>query len=96
LQKRPRLQLGRAHLVRPTRRVCRADGVGWRAFVILDDADTEGVPLHEGCLPERPEYAWLEAQINTNHPQPRWARRLGEVDEKGLRFMRGPEGAESK
>ena len=34
-------------------------------------------------------------QINANHPQPRWARKLGEVDEKGLRFMRGSEGAES-
>ena len=67
-------------------------GVGWRAFVVLDDADTEGVPLHEGCLEERPEYTWLEAQINQNHPQPRWARKLGEVDQKGLRFMRGPEG----
>ena len=32
--------------------------------------------------------AWLEQQINERHPKPRWARKLGEVDEKGLRFMR--------
>ena len=66
-------------------------GLGWRAFVLLDDKSSEGVPLHEGCLPERPDYKWLEAQINERHPQPRWARMLGEVDEKGLRFMRGLE-----
>ena len=43
----------------------------------------------------RPEYAWLEAQINARHPQPRWARKLGEVDEKGLRFMRGNEDSDA-
>jgi len=64
-------------------------GAGWRAFVVLSDDDVAGVPLHEGCLPERPEYKWLEAQINAQHPAPRWARKLGEVDDKGLRFMRG-------
>ena len=30
-----------------------------------------------------------EEQINEQHPQPRWARNLNAVDEKGLRFMRG-------
>ena len=69
-------------------------GLGWRAFVLLDDKSTEGLPLHEGSLPERPDYKWLEAQINEQHPEPRWARMLGEVDEKGLRFMRG--GGEAK
>jgi len=64
---------------------------GWRAFVFLDDTDTEGIALHDGYLPERPEYTWLEAQINERHPQPRWARNLNAVDEKGLRFMRDRE-----
>ena len=39
-------------------------------------------------------YAWLEAQINARHPQPRWARQLSKVDTEGLRFLRGPEDAE--
>ena len=30
--------------------------------------------MHEGALPSRPEYSWLEAQINARHPSPRWAR----------------------
>jgi len=64
-------------------------GLGWRAYVLLDDSSVEGVPLHEGCLPERPDYAWLERQINERHPEPRWSRLLGVADEKGLRFMRG-------
>ena len=46
---------------------------------MLDDANPEALPLHEGCLETRPEYAWLEAQINQRHPQPRWARQLGKV-----------------
>mmetsp|Transcript_60389 Transcript_60389/g.100246 ORF Transcript_60389/g.100246 Transcript_60389/m.100246 type:complete len:283 (-) Transcript_60389:94-942(-) len=66
-------------------------GLGWQAFIRLDDQNTEGLPLHEGCLPERPDYKWLEAQINAQHPQPRWARMLNEVDTKGLRFMRDNE-----
>ena len=64
-------------------------GLGWRAFVFLEDDDTEGVPLHDGCLEERPTYKWLETQINEQHPQPRWARLVGEADQKGPRFMRG-------
>ena len=66
-------------------------GLGWRAFVQLDDA-APPVPLHEGALKARPEYKWIEAQINQRHPQPRWARMLDEVDQKGLRFMRGGDG----
>lgn len=69
-------------------------GLGWRAFVLLDDTTTEGIPLHDGSLPERPDYKWVEAAINERHPQPRWARMLGEVDEKGLRFMRGGGGSD--
>ena len=69
-------------------------GVGWRAFVLLSDQDVEGVPLHEGFLPERPDYKWLEQQINEQHPSPRWARMLDDVDAKGLRFMRGEESQE--
>ncbi|EOD34426.1 hypothetical protein EMIHUDRAFT_111272 [Emiliania huxleyi CCMP1516] len=59
-------------------------GVGWCAFVFLDDG-SEGTILHEGALPSRPEYSWLEAQINARHPSP---RQLSRVDEEGLRFMR--------
>jgi len=70
-------------------------GLGWRAFVLLDAANPEALPLHDGCLETRPEYAWLEAQINERHPQPRWARQLSKVDSQGLRFLRKPEeGAE--
>lgn len=65
-------------------------GIGWRAFVCLDDADPFGIPLHDGALDERPDYVWLEAQINERHPEPRWARNLNDVEQKGLRFLRGP------
>ena len=33
-------------------------------------------------------YDALEKEINRAHPSPRWARKLNEVDEKGLRFTR--------
>ena len=39
-----------------------------------------------GYLPERPEYKWLEKQINEQHPSARWARNPDEVDKKGLRL----------
>ena len=56
----------------------------------LDDQQLEGIALHdEAYLSERPEYEWLEQQINARHPSPRWARNLDKVEEEGLRFMRG-------
>lgn len=65
-------------------------GLGWRAFVYLDDEQLEGIALHdEDYLSERPDYAWIEEQINARHPSPRWARQLDKVEEEGLRFMRG-------
>lgn len=64
-------------------------GLGWRCFVFLDDAQMDGIALHEGYLDERPEYTWIEEQINAQHPSPRWARALDKVDSEGLRFMRG-------
>ena len=67
---------------------------GWKAYVLLDDREVAGQPLHEGMLPERPEYKWLEQQINEKFPTPRWARMLDDVDKKGLRFMRGEEDSE--
>lgn len=86
----------RSRLVRALLAACRGEdvkligeyGVGWCAYVFLDDT-SDGVPLHEGSLPERPEYKWIETQINEQFPQPRWARQLNKVDEQGLRFMRG-------
>ena len=60
----------------------------WRAFVMLSDEETAGRPLCDEALPERPTYSQLEAMINERFPSPRWARKLDEVDSKGLRFMR--------
>ena len=68
-------------------KLCCEYGLGWRAFVLLEDG-AEPMALHEGALPERPEYKWLEAQINEQHPQPRWMRMMNVAEEKGLRFMR--------
>lgn len=68
-------------------KLCCEYGLGWRAFVLLDDQG-EAVPLHQGALTERPSYKWIEQQINKNHPEPRWARKMTEAEEKGLRFMR--------
>jgi len=73
-------------------KLCCEYGLGWRAFVLLDDQG-EAVPLHQGALPERPSYKWIEQQINKNHPEPRWARKMTEAEEKGLRFMRKNEDA---
>lgn len=62
---------------------------GWRAFVFLHDADSSGQPLFGGeARPTRPTYEELERAINAEHPAPRWARKLDEVDERGLAFMR--------
>jgi len=71
-------------------KLCGEFGLGWRAFVLLDD-NADLLPLHEGALPDRPDYKWLEQQINSRHPEPRWARKMGEAEEKGLRFMRTDE-----
>lgn len=61
----------------------------WKAFVFLNDGDTEGSPLFGGeALTERPTYAELEREINRAYPTPRWARKLDEVEEKGLNFRR--------
>jgi len=66
----------------------------WRAFVMLSDEETDGRPLHDGELPDRPAYTDLERMINERYPTPRWARMLDEVDAKGLRFMRKGDAAE--
>eukprot|EP00965_Chrysotila_dentata_P242374 6204840-Pleurochrysis_carterae.AAC.1 len=61
---------------------------GWQSYIMLRDDDTAGIPLHASALPTRPDYAFLEQQINEQHPSPRWARMLDEADAQGLRFLR--------
>ena len=36
----------------------------------------------------RPEYSKLEENINKIMPEPLWMRKMGEVQEKGLKFQR--------
>lgn len=62
--------------------------VGWQSYVILDDADVAGKPLHESTLDERPSYEWLEKAINEKFPTPRWARKLDDFDAQGPAFLR--------
>ena len=45
-------------------------GLGWRAFVLLDAANPEALPLHDGCLETRPEYAWLDMPEPEAQSQP--------------------------
>ena len=39
--------------------------------------DVEGLPLHEGLLPARPDDDWLEAQVRAAKDRARWPPRGG-------------------
>ena len=70
---------------------------GWRAFIMLEDTDMDGVCLHdEDVLDERPSYEWLEKAINTRHPSPRWARKLDQVEARGPVFLRKKQGGDGQ
>ena len=71
-------------------------GAGWRAFFV-DDAEFDGqnmvsdgtpLPLHEGVLPARPDYAELETLVRAKLKLPVYVRRMREASESGPRFMR--------
>lgn len=61
----------------------------WKSCVICDEEDgTKEIAV----LPEqkdRPKYGDLEKKINEILKEPLWMRKMGEAQEKGLKFQRG-------
>lgn len=62
--------------------------VGWQACVV--DENGEEIDLKDSTpdVMVRPEYKVLEDKINEVLPEPLWMRKMGEVQEKGLKFQR--------
>lgn len=63
----------------------------WQSCVICDEDQDLGA--REISLlppqPSRPQYEELEKAINEVLPEPLWMRKMGEANEKGLKFQRG-------
>lgn len=61
----------------------------WKSCVICEE---EGGNEEIEILPDqrdRPTYEELEKRINEVLPEPLWMRKMGEAEEKGLKFQRG-------
>lgn len=61
----------------------------WKSCVICEE---EGGNEEIQLLPDqinRPTYEELDKKINEVLPQPLWMRKMGEAEEKGLKFQRG-------
>ena len=61
----------------------------WKSCVICEE---EGGNEEIEILPNqrnRPTYEELEKKINEVLPEPLWMRKMGEAEEKGLKFQRG-------
>lgn len=62
----------------------------WQSCVICDenpDVGQQEMTLLDPS-PERPSYEALEKKINEVLPEPLWMRKIGEAEEKGLKFQR--------
>mmetsp|Transcript_4538 Transcript_4538/g.6541 ORF Transcript_4538/g.6541 Transcript_4538/m.6541 type:complete len:272 (+) Transcript_4538:63-878(+) len=62
----------------------------WQSCVICDenqDVGQQEIALLEPS-PERPAYDDLQKKINEVLPEPIWMRKMGEAEEKGLKFQR--------
>lgn len=61
---------------------------GWQACVIDENGEEIEVKDPSWDAYARPEYKALEDKINEVLPEPLWMRKMGEVQEKGLKFQR--------
>lgn len=78
---------------------CRGEDVkltyehpSWYSCAVCDeDADlgSQQIKLLEP-QPDRPAYDALEKKINEVLPEPLWMRKMGEAQDKGFKFQRGP------
>jgi len=65
---------------------------GWKSSVICDENVDIGTKEFDllSAQQERPLYDVLEKKINKVLPEPLWMRKMGEAQEKGLKFQRDP------
>ncbi|KAL7547837.1 hypothetical protein ACHAWF_012228 [Thalassiosira exigua] len=62
--------------------------VGWQASVVDENGREIAIKDPSWSVEERPEYKALGDKINEILPEPLWMRKMGEVQEKGLKFQR--------
>lgn len=61
---------------------------GWQACVVDENGNEIDIMDSSWDVKVRPEYSKLEENINKIIPEPLWMRKMGEVQEKGLKFQR--------
>jgi hypothetical protein len=66
---------------------------GWQACAIVDDENgnyNKEIDIMDASWDKmaRPDYLELEKKINEVLPEPLWMRKMGDVQEKGLKFNR--------
>ncbi|KAL7539029.1 hypothetical protein ACHAXR_008978 [Thalassiosira sp. AJA248-18] len=62
--------------------------VGWQACVVDENAKEIEIEDSSWDVKVRPDYLAIEDKINVIMPEPLWMRKMGEVQEKGLKFQR--------
>ena len=67
--------------------------VGWQACALVEDSAgnyNKEVDIMDSSWDKfmRPDYLELEKKINEVIPEPLWMRKMGDVQEKGLKFQR--------
>ena len=62
--------------------------MGWQASVVDENEKEIEIKDSSWDTKLRPEYTALEKKINEVLPEPLWMRKMGEVQEKGLKFQR--------
>lgn len=67
--------------------------VGWQACALVEDSAgnyNKEVDIMDSSCDKfmRPDYLELEKKINEVIPEPLWMRKMGDVQEKGLKFQR--------
>ena len=61
---------------------------GWQACVVDENGKEIEIKDSSWDVKVRPDYKALEDKINEVLPEPLWMRKMGEVQEKGLKFQR--------
>lgn len=62
--------------------------VGWQTSVVDENGKEIEIKDSSWDVRARPEYTEIEAKINEVLPEPLWLRKIGEAQEKGLKFQR--------
>jgi len=64
------------------------ESIGWQACVVDENGKEIEVKDASWDVKVRTDYKELENKINEVLPEPLWMRKMGEVQEKGLKFQR--------